>query len=61
MYAAYPLLWLLTRLFKRQCNLFGFAVLKPDLSRDLFPWLALRDGEPVIDKDWIEKNFKRGR
>jgi hypothetical protein len=58
MYAAYPVLWLLTKLFKRQCNLFAFAVLKPDLSQNLFPWLKLHDGKPTIHREWVEKNFK---
>ena len=44
---------------KSQCNLFGFAVLKPDLSRDQFPWLKLEDGEPTINKEWVVKRFKK--
>jgi hypothetical protein len=58
LYAAYPALWLLTRLFKSQCNFFAFAVLKPDLSKEMFPWLKLEAGKPTIDKDWVETNFK---
>src|SRR5262249_60002270 len=53
MWVAYPVLWLITRLFKRQCNLFGFAILKPDLVRNLFPWLKLAGRTPAINKDWI--------
>ena len=59
MYAAYPALWLITKIFKRQRNLFGFAVFKPDLSRGLFPWLKLDAGEPTINKEWVETNFRR--
>jgi len=58
LYAAYPALWLLTRLFKGQCNFFAFAVLKPDLSKEMFPWLKLESGKPTIDRDWVETNFK---
>ena len=59
MYAAYPALWLLTKLFKRQCNLFAFAMLKPDAAQDVFPWIKMQNGKPDIDKDWVEQNFKR--
>jgi len=58
-YAAYPILWLITKIFKRQCNLFGFAVLKSKLSRDLFPWLKLDNDKATINRQWVEKNFKR--
>jgi SAM-dependent methyltransferase len=54
---AYPLLWLITRVFKSQCNLFGFSLLKPDLSRELFPWLRLEDGQPTINKQWVTERF----
>jgi len=59
MYAAYPALWLLTKLFKSQCNLFAFALLKPDGAQDVFPWIKMRNGKPQIDKDWVEQNFRK--
>ena len=59
MYAAYPLLWVLTRIFRKQGNLFAFAIRKPDLSADLFPWLKLDQGSPTVNPEWLEENFKR--
>jgi len=61
MRAAYPALWLLTRLLRSQCNLFAFALLKPDGAQDVFPWIKMRNGKPEIDKDWVEQNFKRDK
>jgi len=58
MCAAYPALWLITKVFKRQCNLFGFAVVKPELLRDLFPWVRLENGRPTIDSEWTRARFK---
>ena len=59
MYAAYPILRLLTKIFQRQCNLFGFAVLKPELPGAMFPWLRLDNGKAIINREWAEKNFKQ--
>ncbi|PYJ80707.1 MAG: hypothetical protein DME22_23520 [Verrucomicrobia bacterium] len=59
LYGAYPFLWLTTRVFKSQCNLFGFAILKPDLSLGMFPWLKLEADKPAINKAWVEKHFKQ--
>ena len=59
MYAACPVVWLITKIFKRQCNLFGFAVIKPESPRDLFPWLKLDNDKATINREWVEKNFKR--
>jgi SAM-dependent methyltransferase len=61
MYCAYPLLWLLTRVFKSQGNLFAFVALKPDLTTKLFPWLILKDGAPGFNPEWVEKNFTSGK
>jgi SAM-dependent methyltransferase len=60
MYLAWPAVWLLTRIFPSQCNLFGFAVVKPDLSRDLFPWLKMEGDRPTINAEWAKRQF-RGR
>jgi SAM-dependent methyltransferase len=60
MYGAYPILWVLTKLIKNQGNLFAFAILKPELSTELHPWLVMKDGVPEINPEWVEKNFKKG-
>jgi len=59
LYGAYPVLWLITSVFKSQCNLFGFVLRKPGLEGNLFPWLKLEAGKPAINRDWVEQNFKR--
>ncbi len=59
MYVAYPFLWVMTKLFKSMGNQFAFAVTKPDLSKELFPWLWLNEGVPTINPEWVEKNFTR--
>ena len=58
LYAAYPALWLITRVFKSQCNFFGFAVLKPEFPRDQFPWVRLEDDRPAINVEWARARFK---
>jgi len=57
LYVAFPILWLITRIFKSQCNLFAFAILKPDLPSELFPWLELQDGRPAINRAWVKERF----
>lgn len=59
LYGAYPALWLITRVFKSQCNLLGFAIRKPDFRKELFPWLKLEGGKPAIHREWVEERFKR--
>jgi SAM-dependent methyltransferase len=46
-----PVLRLLTRVFKKQCNSFAMVALKPRIPEDLWPWLA-------VDADRI--HFNRG-
>jgi SAM-dependent methyltransferase len=41
----------------QQANLFGFAVLKPRLPRDLQPWVRLRDGDLVPDEREIRRRL----
>ena len=52
-----PLVTGVTRMFPRQGNLFAFAVLKPELPRDLFPWLKVADGGLAPDEDWIRSRW----
>ena len=61
LYAAFPALWLITKLFKRQGNLFAFAALKPDFAKDLHPWLKLQNGSPVANSEWLETHFKHSK
>jgi hypothetical protein len=38
-------------------NNIAIAVLKPDLGRELHPWLTQLDGEIQLDGKWIEKHY----
>jgi ubiquinone/menaquinone biosynthesis C-methylase UbiE len=50
----------LARAFPSQANLFAFAVLKPRLPAELFPWLR-QDGDRVLpDESWLRSHL-RGR
>jgi SAM-dependent methyltransferase len=41
-----------------QANLFAFAIEKPQLPRDLQPWLRLEDGRPEPDKRAIGERYR---
>lgn len=56
--AAGPALALLTRLAPGQANLFAFAIVKPELPRDLQPWLRLGDAGPEPDEAWIRSRVR---
>jgi hypothetical protein len=47
---ALPALRLLTRVAPGQANLFAFAVVKPELPRDLQPWLRPGPEGPEPDE-----------
>lgn len=53
--AALPALRVIARLAPGQANLFGFAVLKPELPRDLQPWMRLGPAGPEPDEEWISR------
>jgi SAM-dependent methyltransferase len=52
-----PALGLVARAFPSQANLFAFVVSKPQLPRDLQPWMRLEGGEPVTDEAWIRRTI----
>ena len=45
------------RLFPGQANLFAFVTLKPQLPRDLQPWLRLGEDGPAPDEAWIRRKL----
>ncbi len=49
----------LARAFPSQANLFAFAVLKPRLPAELFPWLR-QDGDRVLPNESWLRNHLRG-
>ena len=57
---AQPFFWVLTRIFKRQQNLFGFYIAKPNLPQAMFPWLKLdASGNPKFDMEWGDKRYMK--
>ena len=48
-----PALRLVARVAPSQTNLFAFLVRKPELPRDLQPWMRLNQGVPEPDEQWI--------
>ena len=55
--ALQPLVAAVTRIVPSQANLFAFAVLKPELPRDLQPWLRLEAGRPAPDEESLRARF----
>ncbi len=56
--AGFPFLKLLTLIFPRQCNNFAFAVFKPEVPRDLQPWIEFREDTPRIKKTWFQARYR---
>ncbi len=46
-------------LFPKQQNLFAFCLPKPDLPRDLQPWLSWHAGRLSFNTAWAEHRYKR--
>jgi SAM-dependent methyltransferase len=53
-----PLLRLVERVAPGQANLFAFCVVKPELPRDLQPWLRIGADGPEPDVAWIERRIR---
>jgi hypothetical protein len=53
-----PVVRLVTKVVPRQANLFAFAIEKPQLPRDLQPWLRLEDGRPEPDERAISERYR---
>ena len=58
--ALYPFARLTGKLFPKQSNLFAFCVKKPDLGRELLPWLMLEGDEVALNMPWIRKRYDVG-
>jgi SAM-dependent methyltransferase len=54
-----PVLGLVTRVFKKQCNSFAMVALKPRIPDDLWPWLALDDGRVHFNRGYASGRFTR--
>jgi len=55
--ALLPGVRLLTKLFPKQCNGFAWTVEKPELPRDLHPWLELVEGRPAFSAAWARRHY----
>jgi len=53
-----PALGVVTRALPSQANLFAFVIEKPQLPRDLQPWLRLEAGHPAPDKRAIGARYR---
>jgi SAM-dependent methyltransferase len=58
---AEPVLDIVTRLFKKQCNTFAMVALKPRVPDDLWPWLALDDGRVRFNRSYRPHRFRLRR
>jgi SAM-dependent methyltransferase len=56
--AGHPLLRRFARVVPSQANLFAFAVIKPQLPRDLQPWLTMENGRVTADESWIRRRLR---
>jgi SAM-dependent methyltransferase len=54
-----PFFWLLTRIFKRQQNLFAFFIEKPELSNAIFPWIKLTEKGIGFNDEWASKRYRQ--
>ena len=52
-----PLLKLFCFCFPRQSNGFAFAVVKPRIPDDVFPWLKFENGRILMNKEWMERAY----
>ena len=55
---AAPVVTGVTRVLPRQANLFAFAIEKPQLPRDLQPWMCVEDGELRPDPGVVGDRFE---
>ena len=55
---AAPVVTAVTRVLPRQANLFAFAIEKPQLPRDLQPWMRVEDGELRPDPAVVGERFE---
>ena len=53
-----PVLSVLTRLFRRQCNTFCMVALRPDPVQGLWPWLERKDGDLRFNRAYAQGKFK---
>jgi SAM-dependent methyltransferase len=59
---AQPFFWILTKIFRRQQNLFAFFISKPSLPKDLFPWLTLNSSKQIVfNEEWGHAKYKHGK
>lgn len=59
MLVALPALKVVSLLFPRQSNTFGFAILKPSIEHDLQPWLHRENNEIKVNPSWFSQRYKK--
>jgi ubiquinone/menaquinone biosynthesis C-methylase UbiE len=59
---ARPLFWLMEKILPSQTNCFAAVIEKPDLSRDVYPWLIPGTaGQPELNKEWLQRLYTPNR
>jgi SAM-dependent methyltransferase len=56
-----PVLKVFFHVFPRQANGFAFAVEKPQVPRDLHPWLKLEENRVLVRDEWMQNRYVIGR
>jgi SAM-dependent methyltransferase len=55
--ATLPVLRMFEALCPGQSNNFAAVVLKPQVPRDLYPWIRMTDTEMKLDQEWLRKHY----
>jgi len=53
-----PLLKFFCFCFPKQSNGFAFVIVKPQVPNDVFPWLKFENGRILMNKDWMEREYR---
>jgi SAM-dependent methyltransferase len=55
-----PILRVLTRVFRKQCNTLAMIALKPPIPDGLWPWLKFERGKIVFNREYARERFRGG-
>lgn len=53
-----PVFKVFNLIFPKQTNNFCALILKPELPKDLHPWLVLKDDKIDINREWLQKRYR---
>jgi len=52
-----PVLRIFFALFPKQSNCFAFVILKPQIPKDLYPWLKFENSHIVLDEEYMHLRY----